>query len=171
MVPFLLALFVAFSSNPIWPLGENPLPGDPFLIVNKATNEVAFINENRVQTVVSAATGKTEELTPEGLFTVTVKAKNPYYRKSNINGGDPENPLGTRWVGFDANETDGRMYGLHGTNNPNSIGKYVSQGCVRLQNEAIESLYDFIPIGTKVLVTTTNESYKEIAKEYGAITK
>lgn len=170
MVPFLLALFVAFSSNPIWPLGENPLPGDPFIIVNKATNEVAFINENRVQTVVSAATGKTEELTPEGLFTVTVKAKNPYYRKSNINGGDPENPLGTRWIGFDANETDGRMYGLHGTNNPNSIGKYVSQGCIRLQNEAIESLYDFIPLGTKVLITTTNESYGEIAKEYGAIT-
>ena len=171
MIPFLLALLVAFSSNPIWPLGENPLPGDPFLIINKATNEVAFINDDRVQTVVSAATGKTEELTPEGLFTVTVKAKNPYYRKSNITGGDPENPLGSRWIGFDANETDGRMYGLHGTNNPNSIGKYVSQGCVRLQNEAIESLYNFIPIGTKVLVTTTNESYEEIAKEYGAITK
>ncbi|AYA76950.1 L,D-transpeptidase [Bacillus sp. Y1] len=171
MVSFLLALFIAFTSNPIWPLGENPLPGDPFLIVNKATNEVALINENRVQTVVSAATGKTEELTPEGLFTITVKAKNPYYRKNNINGGDPENPLGTRWIGFDANETDGRIYGLHGTNTPSSIGKYVSQGCVRLQNEAIESLYDFIPIGTKVLITTTNENYAEIAKEYGAISK
>jgi lipoprotein-anchoring transpeptidase ErfK/SrfK len=171
MVSFLLALFIAFTSNPIWPIGENPLPGDPFLIVNKATNEVALINENRVQTVVSAATGKTEELTPEGLFTITVKAKNPYYRKNNINGGDPENPLGTRWIGFDANETDGRIYGLHGTNTPSSIGKYVSQGCVRLQNEAIESLYDFIPIGTKVLITTTNENYAEIAKEYGAISK
>jgi lipoprotein-anchoring transpeptidase ErfK/SrfK len=171
MVSFLLALFIAFTSNPIWPLGENPLPGDPFLIVNKATNEVALINENRIQTVVSAATGKTEELTPEGLFTITVKAKNPYYRKNNINGGDPENPLGTRWIGFDANETDGRIYGLHGTNTPSSIGKYVSQGCVRLQNEAIESLYDFIPIGTKVLITTTNENYAEIAKEYGAISK
>lgn len=171
MVSFLLALFIGFTSNPIWPLGENPLPGDPFLIVNKATNEVALINENRVQTVVSAATGKTEELTPEGLFTITVKAKNPYYRKNNINGGDPENPLGTRWIGFDANETDGRIYGLHGTNTPSSIGKYVSQGCVRLQNEAIESLYDFIPIGTKVLITTTNENYAEIAKEYGAISK
>ncbi|MCM3599668.1 L,D-transpeptidase [Robertmurraya korlensis] len=171
MVSFLLALLIAFTSNPIWPLGENPLPGDPFLIVNKASNEVALINENRVQTVVKAATGKTEELTPEGLFTITVKAKNPYYRKNNINGGDPENPLGTRWIGFDANETDGRIYGLHGTNTPSSIGKYVSQGCVRLQNEAIESLYDFIPIGTKVLITTTNENYTEIAKEYGAISK
>jgi lipoprotein-anchoring transpeptidase ErfK/SrfK len=171
MVSFLLALVLAFTSNPIWPLGDNPLPGDPFLIVNKATNEVALINENRVQTVVSAATGKTDELTPEGLFTVTVKAKNPYYRKSNINGGNPENPLGTRWIGFDANRTDGRIYGLHGTNNPSSIGKYVSQGCVRLQNEAIESLYDFIPLGTKVLITTTNENYAEIAKDYGAITK
>ncbi|WP_066047247.1 L,D-transpeptidase [Robertmurraya korlensis] len=171
MVSFLLALVLAFTSNPIWPLGDNPLPGDPFIIVNKATNEVALINENRVQTVVSAATGKTDELTPEGLFTVTVKAKNPYYRKSNINGGNPENPLGTRWIGFDANRTDGRIYGLHGTNNPSSIGKYVSQGCVRLQNEAIESLYDFIPLGTKVLITTTNENYVEIAKDYGAITK
>lgn len=171
MISFLLALVLAFTSNPIWPLGDNPLPGDPFLIVNKATNEVALINENRVQTVVNAATGKTDELTPEGLFTVTVKAKNPYYRKSDINGGDPENPLGTRWIGFDANRTDGRIYGLHGTNNPSSIGKYVSQGCVRLQNEAIESLYEFIPLGTKVLITTTNENYTEIAKEYGAITK
>lgn len=158
-----------FTLSPIWPLGPNPLPGDPFLIVNKKSNEAAFIHENRVQTVIKVATGKTEDLTPEGFFTITVKAKDPYYRKKDIPGGDPNNPLGTRWIGFNAEDTDGRIYGLHGTNKPDSIGKYVSEGCIRLQSEAIESLFDYVPLGTKILVTTSPKSFEELGKEYGAI--
>lgn len=145
------------------------MPGDPFIIVNKKTNEVALINENKVQTVIAAATGKTEDLTPEGFFTITVKAVEPYYRKKDIKGGDPSNPLGTRWIGFDAAETDGRIYGIHGTNDPASIGKYSSQGCIRMQNEAVESLYEMVPIGTKILVVTSSENYEQIGKAYGAI--
>jgi lipoprotein-anchoring transpeptidase ErfK/SrfK len=163
------ALVLSFILSPIWPLGPNPLPGDPFVIVNKKTNEMAYVNENRIQTVVSVATGKTEELTPEGIFTITVKAKDPYYRKKDIPGGDPQNPLGTRWIGFDAEGTDGRIYGFHGTNQPESIGKNVSLGCIRLQNEAIESLYDYIPIGTKIVVTSSNKSFEDLAKEHGAL--
>jgi lipoprotein-anchoring transpeptidase ErfK/SrfK len=163
------ALVLSFILSPIWPLGPNPLPGDPFVIVNKKTNEMAYVNENRIQTVVSVATGKTEELTPEGIFTITVKAKDPYYRKKDIPGGDPENPLGTRWIGFDAEGTDGRIYGFHGTNQPESIGKNVSLGCIRLQNEAIESLYDYIPIGTKIVVTSSSKSFEDLAKEHGAL--
>jgi lipoprotein-anchoring transpeptidase ErfK/SrfK len=163
------ALVFTFFISPIWPLGPNPLPGDPFVIVNKKTNEMAFVNENRIQTVLNVATGKTEELTPEGIFTITVKAPNPYYRKKDIPGGSPENPLGTRWIGFDAEETDGRIYGLHGTNQPESIGKNVSNGCIRLQNEAIESLFDLIPLGTKIVVVKSNKSFEEIAREYHAI--
>lgn len=169
MLNTLTALFLTFFISPIWPLGPNPLPGDPFIIVNKSTNEMAFVNENRIQTVISVATGKTEDLTPEGLFTITIKAKNPYFRKKDIPGGDPKNPLGTRWIGFDAEGTDGRIYGFHGTNQPESIGKNVSQGCVRLQNEAIESLYDYIPLGTKIVVTSSKEDFEQIAKEYGAL--
>jgi lipoprotein-anchoring transpeptidase ErfK/SrfK len=169
MLRFLSMMFLLFSISPIWPLGANPLPGDPFLIVNKKTNEIAFIDDNRVQTVIRVGTGKREDLTPEGLFTITVKAENPYYRKKDIPGGSPENPLGTRWIGFDAEGTDGRIYGLHGTNNPASIGYYVSEGCIRLQNEAIESLYHYIPIGTKILVATSPQSFEDLAKERGAI--
>lgn len=162
---FLLTFFI----SPIWPLGPNPLPGDPFVIVNKQTNELAFVNENRIQTVISVSTGKTDQLTPEGIFTITVKAKNPYYRKKDIPGGSPDNPLGTRWIGFDAENTDGRIYGFHGTHQPESIGKNVSNGCIRLQNEAIESLFDYIPLGTKIVVTKSNKSFEEIAKEYRAL--
>jgi lipoprotein-anchoring transpeptidase ErfK/SrfK len=163
------ALLFAFFISPVWPLGPNPMPGDPFVIVNKKTNEMALVNENRIQTVISVATGVTDELTPEGTFTVTVKAKDPYYRKKDIPGGSPDNPLGTRWIGFDANNTDGRIYGLHGTNQPDSIGKKVSQGCIRLQNEAIESIFDYIPLGTKMVVTTSSKSFEDLAKEHNAL--
>ncbi|WP_081798035.1 L,D-transpeptidase [Neobacillus dielmonensis] len=161
-------LFTIFLS-PLWPLGPNPLPGDPFVIVNKSTNELAYIKDNRVQTTVSVGTGKTQEMTPEGLFTITVKAKNPYYRRSNIPGGDPKNPLGARWIGFDARGTDGRIYGIHGTNQPASVGKYISQGCIRSQNEVITSLFPMIPLGTKILIIRSNQSFEQLAKEYGAI--
>jgi lipoprotein-anchoring transpeptidase ErfK/SrfK len=161
-------MFVIFLS-PLWPLGPNPLPGDPFVIVNKTTNELAFVDDNRVQTVVSIGTGKTQELTPEGLFTITIKAEDPYYRRKDIPGGDPKNPLGARWIGFDAKGTDGRIYGIHGTNQPSTIGQYVSQGCIRTQNEVITSLYPLIPIGTKLLITSSKKPFEVLAKEYGAI--
>ncbi|MCM3566693.1 L,D-transpeptidase [Neobacillus mesonae] len=169
-MPNLLSSFLlVFFLSPLWPLGPNPLPGNPFVIINKSQNELAFINDNRVQTIVSVGTGKTEELTPEGLFTITVKAENPYYRRKNIPGGDPNNPLGARWIGFDARGTDGRIYGIHGTNQPASIGKYVSQGCVRAQNEVISSLYPQIPLGTKILVISSQKSFEQLARKYQAI--
>lgn len=105
-----------------WPLGANPLPGDPYIIVNKATNALAVVKDNRIEGIYQVATGKTDDLTPEGEFTVTVKAVNPYYRKKNVEGGAPENPLGVRWIGFDAKGTDGRIYGIHGTNREELIG-------------------------------------------------
>jgi lipoprotein-anchoring transpeptidase ErfK/SrfK len=169
MFKMLSPILFAFFISPLWPLGPNPLPGDPFVIVNKTTNELALIDENKVQTVVSVGTGKTKELTPEGLFTITVKAEDPYYRRKDIPGGDPKNPLGSRWIGFDAEKTDGRIYGIHGTNQPASIGRYVSQGCIRTQNEVISSLYPLIPLGTKILVTSTSKSFEQLAKENGAI--
>lgn len=115
------------------------------------------------------ATGYTSELTPEGEFTIVVKAINPYYRKKNIEGGSQDNPLGTRWMGFDAEDTDGRIYGLHGNNNPNSIGHYVTQGCVRMRKEEIEQLFKEIPIGTKINITNSNKTFEELAKEAGSI--
>lgn len=169
MFSFLSAFILSFSLSPLWPLGPNPMPGDPFLIVNKHSNQVAFIDDNRIKIIDDVATGMTSELTPEGLFTVTVKAVNPYYRRKNINGGDPNNPLGTRWIGFDALGTDGRIYGLHGTNQPESIGKYVSQGCIRMKKETIEFIYEMIPLGTKILILTTSKSFEQLATEYGAI--
>jgi len=168
LLSFVLATFIM---SPIWPLGTNPMPGDPFIIINKKTNELAFVVEDQIQGIYAVATGKSEEDTPEGLFNVTFTTKQPSYSKLNIAGGDPKNPLGTRWIGIDANDTNGRVYGIHGTNRPDSIGKYVSQGCVRMNNADVEQLYEYIPLGTKVLIVNTEQSFTELAKEYGALSK
>ncbi len=164
-----LLLGLCLVVSPIWPLGKNPLVGEPYIIVNKTTNEMAFIVNGKVEKVYQVATGRTETLTPEGEFSIVIKAINPYYRKKNIEGGSKENPLGTRWMGFDAEETDGRIYGIHGNNNPNSIGQYITGGCVRMYNQEVEELFWKVPFGTKVFITRTEEDFVSIAKEKGAV--
>lgn len=156
-------------ASPIWPLGHNPVEGDPYLIINKQTNEMAFIDDGSIQKIYSVASGKESKLTPEGEFSIVVKAVDPYYRKKDIPGGDPKNPLGPRWIGFDAEGTDGRTYGIHGTNRESSIGSFVTQGCVRMHNEEVKQLFSKIPIGTKVWITDTNQTFETLAKEKGAI--
>jgi lipoprotein-anchoring transpeptidase ErfK/SrfK len=166
-----MLLFLSIIASSIWPLGPNPLIGDPFIIINKQTNELAYINQNEIQEIYPVATGKSNDLTPEGEFTVIVKAVDPYYRKKDIIGGDPKNPLGTRWIGFDAKESDGRTFGIHGTNNEDSIGRYVTQGCVRMNNKNVERLFEVIPLGTRILILNSNETFEELAIKHGAMEK
>jgi lipoprotein-anchoring transpeptidase ErfK/SrfK len=169
LVSILLSLLLVIS--PVWPIGENPLVGDPYIIIKKSTNELAFIYEGEVRQVYNVSTGKTDELTPEGEHTVTVKAVRPYYRKDNIQGGDKDNPLGSRWIGVDAEGTDGRIYGIHGTNNPETIGKYITAGCIRMYNSDVEILFQEIPLGTKVMITSSDASFEELGVRAGAVKK
>ncbi|MBL0387188.1 peptidoglycan-binding protein [Tumebacillus sp. ITR2] len=86
----------------------------------------------------SVGVGSTLTSTPLGDWKITQKAINP--------GG----PFGTRWMRL--NIPFGG-YGIHGTDNPHSIGKGVSHGCIRMQNKDVEELYDLIPLGTLVKVS------------------
>ncbi|MCY8232853.1 L,D-transpeptidase [Priestia endophytica] len=158
-------LCLALCSFVLFPSHAYQQEQEPLVIVNKAINQAAFIKGDNIIKVVDAASGKTEELTPEGLFTVIVKAKNPYYRKKDIEGGSPENPLGTRWIGFDARETDGRIYGIHGTNQSSSIGQYVTNGCIRLSNENVEWLYENVPKGTSVYIVKKDVPFQVLIEE------
>ncbi|MFA9556010.1 L,D-transpeptidase [Evansella sp. AB-rgal1] len=169
MKSILLAILVVVS--PIWPIGVNPSVGDPYIIVNKKSHELAYILDGEVKQIYEVAVGKAEAKTPEGEHTIIVKAENPYYRKKNIEGGSKENPLGTRWIGFDAENTDGRIYGIHGTNNPSSIGQDITAGCVRMKNEDVEILFQEVPIGMKILITSSDESFDDLGKKQGAIRK
>jgi len=65
--------------------------------------------------------------------------------------GGPNNPLGARALYLYANGRD-TLFRVHGTNEPQSIGKAASSGCIRMLNEDVIALYDLTPIGSKVIV-------------------
>jgi lipoprotein-anchoring transpeptidase ErfK/SrfK len=65
--------------------------------------------------------------------------------------GGPNNPLGARALYLYQGDVD-TLYRIHGTNEPSSIGKAVSSGCIRMLNEDVASLYDKVKIGTPVTV-------------------
>jgi len=123
-----------------------------YIIIDKSYNVLkVYLNESVIKTF-PIATGKNKTLTPEGKFEIVTKVKNPWYLPKKIAGGDKKNPLGTRWLGLSVPETNGYKYGIHGTNNPYSIGHHVSQGCIRMQNKDVEWLFRHIPIKTPVLI-------------------
>lgn len=62
-----------------------------------------------------------------------------------------DNPLGARALYIFEGNRD-TLYRLHGTNEPQSIGKAVSSGCIRLINQDIIDLYDRVPVGTRIVV-------------------
>ena len=76
-----------------------------------------------------------------------IKRENPRL-PSVIPGGAPNNPMGVA-----ALVLDGGKYAIHGTNNPGSIGGFVSHGCIRMYNQDITDLYDRVAVGTPVIVT------------------
>ncbi len=90
--------------------------------------------------------------TPIGEFKVTNKMVHPvWYAEDGVYPyGHPKNILGTRWIGLDR-----RGYGIHGTTEPDSIGKHETAGCVRMLNEEVEELYDLIIPGTPVIISGT----------------
>src|ERR1700722_7128350 len=65
-----------------------------------------------------------------------------------IPGGSPHNPMGVA-----AMTLAGGEYAIHGTNVPNSVGGFVSYGCIRMLNPDITDLYQRVPVGTTVVVT------------------
>lgn len=95
--------------------------------------------------------------TPKGVFTVTTKQKEPAWTPPGkiIPYGDPENVLGTRWLGLTpTGETDPNLrgYGIHGTWVPETVGTPASEGCVRMRNEEVNELFDLVPRGTTVRI-------------------
>lgn len=136
------------------------------IVINKATNQLAYFNNGELVQTFAVGTGRSDALTPEGTFNIVNKIKNRPYYKDGIPGGDPSNPLGDRWLGLDARGTAGTTYAIHGNSNHNSIGKYVSAGCVRMYNDEVRWLFDEIKLNTTVIIGHF-KNFEEAAKQAG----
>ncbi|WP_124728091.1 SH3 domain-containing protein [Staphylospora marina] len=126
--------------------------------INKRTNKLYLYKNGSVVKVYPVATGRTSSLTPEGTFPIVVKIVKPGWK--GIPGGHPNNPLGERWNGLSVRGDNGRTYGIHGTNDPSSIGKHASSGCVRMHNNHVIELYNTIHEGTAVWIHSGTSNNK-----------
>ena len=98
------------------------------------------------------ALGKRDS-TPEGEFQVLRKLENPPwtdpYHRTIVTADDPEYPLGTRWIEF---IPPPGAYGIHGSRVAEEIGTEASFGCVRLLHPEEEEVYDFLTLGSPILI-------------------
>lgn len=115
------------------------------VIVDKSQNTLTLKNGEEVVKIYRCSTGR-EGITPPGTFRIVNRMVDPVW-KGIVPPGDPKNPLGTRWLGFDLPQ-----YGIHGTHAPETIGKPVTEGCVRLVNSDAEELYTLLAEGTSVTI-------------------
>ncbi|HRZ86400.1 MAG TPA: L,D-transpeptidase family protein [bacterium] len=119
------------------------------LLIDKSQNTLTLLADGDLFKVYSVGTGKMNS-TPVGTFRVTNKLANPPWYKPGggvIPFGSKENLLGTRWMGISS-----PGYGIHGTWEPETVGKQSSAGCVRMINSEVEELFRILVPGTEVTI-------------------
>lgn len=122
--------------------------------VSKSRCRLYVYDGGRLFKVYPVGIGR-QDRTPAGTFELGEKVKNPawYSKGKKYLPGTPENILGSRWLKLvPTGTTDPHLdgYGIHGTNEPDSVGKSASNGCVRMRNEDVNELFSITPMKTPV---------------------
>ncbi|GAA4727052.1 L,D-transpeptidase [Brevibacillus fulvus] len=110
--------------------------------VSLSKRRLTLYRNGQVRKVYPVGVGTIATQTPRGNFTIINKVPYP-----NSYPGGPLSAFGTMWMGLSKPH-----YGIHGTNDPSSIGKFVSHGCIRMYNRDVEELARIVPIGTPVKI-------------------
>ena len=116
------------------------------IVVSIPDRKLAVLEAGHVVKVFETAVGAPYTPSPTGEFTIVQRIPDPtWYAKGKIVPPGKSNPLGPRWLGLSK-----KGYGIHGTNNPASIGRNASHGCIRLRNRDIEELFEMVSVGDEV---------------------
>lgn len=105
------------------------------IIVDLSQRMLYLLDNDTVTRGYPVGIGRMLTVSPVGEYTIINKQPNP--------GG----PFGAFWMGLSKPH-----YGIHGNNDPSSIGHMVSHGCIRMYNEDVVALAAIIPIGTRVTI-------------------
>jgi lipoprotein-anchoring transpeptidase ErfK/SrfK len=131
------------------------------VVVSIRDRLLAVVENDRVLEVYPIAVGAPATPSPTGTFTIVNRVTHPtYYRPGKVMAPGPRNPLGTRWMGLSL-----KGYGIHGTDNPQSIGDAKSMGCIRLRNSDVERLFEQVRAGD--IVELHAERTADIAHFFG----
>ncbi|MDM5297712.1 L,D-transpeptidase family protein [Bacillus pumilus] len=112
----------------------NTIPYRIFVSISK--KRLVLFSGSQLIRSYPIATGRILNMTPTGSYYIVNRQPNP--------GG----PFGVYWLSLSKIH-----YGIHGTNNPSSIGKAVSKGCIRMYNEDVTELASLVPNGTPVTIS------------------
>jgi lipoprotein-anchoring transpeptidase ErfK/SrfK len=142
--------------------GEQPATAARRIVVSIPDRKLALIEDGRVVKVYRVAVGAEVSPSPTGALTIVHRVSQPtYYRPGIVIPPGKSNPLGTRWIGL---STPG--YGIHGTNQPESVGRNASHGCIRMRNRDVEDLFERVRAGDAVEMYA--ERTDELAEIFGA---
>jgi len=133
-------------------VGNLWIPEEPISILVRKHDHQLWVLLGEVPVRVHAVGLGMNGRTPEGAFEIEELMSRPdYYPPGGrrVPFGQKGNPLGTRWLGF-RDTADAQGFGIHGTDEPRSIGKDESQGCVRMRNEEVEQIFTWVTVGTRV---------------------
>ena len=129
---------------------------DDVIVINREINRLYLFGGEKLVRTFAVATGQAIYPTPRGRWHIVVKWKNPWWYPpiqddwakglKPVPPG-PSNPLGTRWMGLNAPGV-----GIHGTDEPTSIGYSASHGCIRMQVPDAEWLFEHVDVGTTVYI-------------------
>lgn len=121
--------------------GRTPAPtGEISIYIDTERLTLTVYSDGKPYKTYPVAVGrpKSTTLTPVGEWRVI-------YKGVNWGGG-----FGTRWIGLNV---PWGIYGIHGTNNPSAIGTRASAGCIRMFNRDVEELYEWVPLGARVIIS------------------
>ena len=144
-------------------------PLDRALILDRQRRLLSLLENGRLVRRFPVAVGMPGWETPVGRFQVLNKTENPVWEhpeKGTHTPAGPANPLGSRWIGFHQDCLGRRGWdgehmldvkgcvvaGFHGTPHRWTVGQALSHGCVRLYEEHVRQVFDFVSIGTPVTV-------------------
>jgi L,D-transpeptidase ErfK/SrfK len=131
------------------------------VLVSIPDRKLALIENGKVVRIYRVAVGKTSTPSPVGEFKIVNRVTNPtYYHRGQVVAAGKGNPVGSRWMGLSA-----KGYGIHGTSQPNSIGKAASTGCIRVGKQDLEELFARVDVGDAVQIRAERD--EQMAAVFG----
>jgi len=129
-------------------------PVERRLVISVPDRKLAVVENGSVVKVYAVAVGAEVSPSPSGSFKVINRVTAPtYYHAGKAIPAGNQNPLGSRWMGLDR-----KGYGIHGTNQPKSIGKAASHGCIRMAHADLEELFARVRVGDVVEIHAEHDA-------------
>jgi len=162
----LLLSFVLLPPATAWTQGKQistPANGPKQILVSIPDRKLAVLEGGLVVRIFPVSIGAATSPSPVGTFQIVNLVVDPtYYHPGIVIPPGRDNPIGPRWIGLSR-----KGYGIHGTNEPKSVGRASSHGCIRLRNADIRQLFAMVHVGDMVEIRFERD--RQTAEIFGGV--